>query len=522
VNILLWLCFTASGASALALEVLWMRSAGLVLGTTAGTIATVLACYFAGLGVGAAWARRIERRPVRLYGLLELGVGLGAFWSFAVFRALASDPAQAWLSRLGALGPVAAVSAAVLPATWCLGATLPALGQALVAGGGAGRRGGLLYALNTLGGASGAAVAGFGLPAYLGVSRSYGVAAAVSLLVGTTALAIGDRPQGARASGAGGATMPPSTRRRSLWMVAAGTGALGLGLEVLWTRLFAQVLHNSTYSFTAVTVVFLLALAAGAAAAAVLLRWVSPSSVASMALIIAAVATVGGLWLFVRWTDGLAYVGMHSGLGEYLTRIVLLAAVTAGPAAMASGAVLPALWAAWGDQHSVAHPLGELSAANMLGGVIGAVSTGFVMIPAIGVRGGLLVAAVAYIVLADVIANPQGRLRAVAYAALLVLVIADPLRAPLVYLRSGKETLRALTEGSSGVVTVVETGSDLQLRLDNYYVLGGTTAATNQRRQGLLPLLLHPDPRRVAFVGLATGITASAGPALGVHETTGY
>jgi spermidine synthase len=51
-------------------------------------------------------------------------------------------------------------------------------------------------------------------------------------------------------------------------------------------------------------------------------------------------------------------------------------------------------------------------------------------------------------------------------------------------------------------------------------VLGGTAAATNQRRQGLLPLLLHPEARRVAFVGLATGITASAGPALGVQETT--
>ena len=42
----------------------------------------------------------------------------------------------------------------------------------------------------------------------------------------------------------------------------------------------------------------------------------------------------------------------------------------------------------------------------------------------------------------------------------------------------------------------------------------------NERRQGLLPLLLHPDPRHVAFVGLATGISASAGPALGVKKTT--
>ncbi len=517
---LLYLCFTISGTAALALEILWMRSAGLVLGTTAQTTAAVLACYFAGLGFGAACGQRIQRRPVRVYGLLELGAGMGALWSVAVFRALTSDLAQAWLVCLGPTGRVAAISVAVLPTTLCLGATLPALGQALAAAGAVGRWGGLLYALNTLGGVLGAAAAGFGLPATIGVTASYGVAAAASLLAGATAIVIGDTQQGVLSARAVGDAIAPVARRGHLWMVAAGTGALGLGLEVLWTRIFAQVLHNSIYSFTAVTVIFLLALATGAAIAAVLLRWVTPAAVASVALLTAAVATVGGLWLFVRWTDGLAYVGMHSGLGEYLGRIVLLAATTAGPAALASGAVLPALWAAWGEHHGAAHPLGELSAANLFGGVIGAVSAGFLIVPAIGVRGGLLVAAVAYITLADLIARPQGRLRPLAYVALLALVIADPLRAPLVHLRSEKETLRAMVEGASGIVTVVEAGSDLQLRLDNYYVLGGTTAATNQRRQGLLPLLLHPDPHRVAFVGLATGITASAGPALGVPDTT--
>src|SRR5246127_5448346 len=97
---LLWLCFGFSGAAALAFEMLWMRSAGLVLGATAPTAATVLACYFAGLGLGAAGARGVQWRPVRLYGLLDLGAGLAAVWSLGVFRALASEPAQAWLAVL--------------------------------------------------------------------------------------------------------------------------------------------------------------------------------------------------------------------------------------------------------------------------------------------------------------------------------------------------------------------------------------------------------------------------------------
>ena len=61
---LLWLCFSISGAAALALEVLWMRAAELVLGATAPTAATVLACYFAGLGLGAAGARCVRWQPI--------------------------------------------------------------------------------------------------------------------------------------------------------------------------------------------------------------------------------------------------------------------------------------------------------------------------------------------------------------------------------------------------------------------------------------------------------------------------
>jgi spermidine synthase len=250
------------------------------------------------------------------------------------------------------------------------------------------------------------------------------------------------------------------------------------------------------------------------------LRRGAPTTVATLALVVAGVATVGGVWAFVRWTDGLAYIGMHSGLSEYIVRIVALAAVTAGPTAFASGIVLPALWAAWGGHDGAARPLGDLSAANTVGGIAGALAAGFVAVPLLGVRGTLLLAAVGYIVLADVIGPAHSRLRPLAYAALLAIVVANPMRMPLVHLRPDTETLHAEAEGANGIASVVESEGDLQLRLDNYYVLGGSAAAVNERRLGLVPLLLHPDPQRVAFIGLATGITASAAPALGVRETT--
>ena len=519
-SVILWLCFTISGAAALALEMLWMRSAGFVLGQTAATTATVLACYFGGLSLGAASARSIRWRAVRVYGWLEIGAAAGALWSVGVFRALTSDGVQWWLAASGLAGRIAAVAVAVVPATLCLGATLPALGQALATPSAVGRRGGLLYALNTLGGAGGIAAMGFALPSLIGVGASYGAAASASALAGVLALTMTRFGGPAVAVPTSPVGSGPAAPRHRLRVVAAGAGALGLGLEVLWTRLFAQVLHNSVYSFTAIALVFLLAIALGAGISAVLLRRAAPDAIAAVALVSAAVAIVGGVWVFVRWTDGLAYIGMHSNLGEYVLRIVVLAAVTAGPAALASGMVLPALWASWGNQDGAARPLGDLSAANTFGGVAGAILSGFIAIPLLGIRGALLAASIVYLILADVSMPSGGRLRTLGYAALLGVVVLNPMRAPLVHLRPDADTLRDTAEGASGIVTVVESDGDLQLRLDNYYVLGGTAAATNERRLGLVPLLLHPAPRRVAFVGLATGITASAAPALGVDEVT--
>ncbi|TMQ25883.1 MAG: spermidine synthase, partial [Candidatus Rokuibacteriota bacterium] len=159
---LLWLAFALSGAGALGLELLWLRSAGLVLGSTASTTATVLAAYFAGLAVGAFLARRPSATPVRRYAWLELGVAAGAVASYALLRWLASEGAQALLGGAGMAGRAAVVAVAIVPVTVALGATLPTLCHALATPRLVGPRGGALYALNTLGGAAGIAAMGFG------------------------------------------------------------------------------------------------------------------------------------------------------------------------------------------------------------------------------------------------------------------------------------------------------------------------------------------------------------------------
>jgi spermidine synthase len=68
VNSLLWICFSISGVAALMLELLWMRSAGLVLGmgetTVIELVPEVTAAARSHFGI---WnARLLERSNVRL------------------------------------------------------------------------------------------------------------------------------------------------------------------------------------------------------------------------------------------------------------------------------------------------------------------------------------------------------------------------------------------------------------------------------------------------------------------------
>jgi spermidine synthase len=70
-----------SGAAALILEVSWFRRTAQIAGGTAIAMGAVLAAVIGGMALGSLWiGRRADRsrNPLRLYGLLELGVALFA------------------------------------------------------------------------------------------------------------------------------------------------------------------------------------------------------------------------------------------------------------------------------------------------------------------------------------------------------------------------------------------------------------------------------------------------------------
>ena len=96
---ILALLFFASGAAGLVDQVAWLRYLALVFGNTTLATATLLAVFMAGLGLGAVLFGRLSdhtARPLTLYALLEVGIGLFAIFSRAARRRASASCDSAW------------------------------------------------------------------------------------------------------------------------------------------------------------------------------------------------------------------------------------------------------------------------------------------------------------------------------------------------------------------------------------------------------------------------------------------
>ena len=486
--------------------------------TTLATTAT-LSGFFLGLALGSlALGERSRqwRRPLLAFGLLEIGVGLGALvvppildvyrhvYPLLRFR-FASLPAGFALVKL-----LLAAAAIGIP-TFCMGGTLPALGQAVVP---EGRRLGMpvggLYAINLAGAALGTLAVPFVLLPRLGLGTTYACAIAGSLTVGVVACLVGwSSPEAARPVSP---DAPPSVSVPALLLVLSFVSGLStLALQTLWTRMFSLVHENSIYSFAVVLFVCLGGLTGGAAASRkALARGRPPRALLGAAWCAAGLLVAATPRFFNALTGGLGYLSAEGWLPT-LGRLLGLALVTMFPASLSLGTALPLVIEMAGSERESAGPLvGRVLAANTLGAMAGPVLATFLMGPLLGLwgslvlLGGMLVVAGAWTGLPRAQAALAGGLLATG----LLLGAADV--APVRVQAAAGQRLVSVREGTHGTTAVIANANDRWITVNNSYVLGGTGTADEERWQAHLPLLLHPSARRVAFVGMGTGITAGA------------
>jgi spermidine synthase len=549
-------------------EVVFLRMLGLVFGHTVHAVATVLIVFMGGLALGSALGGGLARRlrnPIQAYGWLELGIGAWAAliptlfaWSAAwypdLFRALGRSYAVLpWIQ-------FAICSALLLLPTTLMGGTLPILSQALAGRESrVGRLVGGLYAANTCGAVVGAAMAGYALLPSLGNRATIEIAAALNLVLGVTAILYGrsrsapsEQSDSATARGSDAGAEAPSLA--DVWplgvrltVIALGvSGAVSMLYEVTWTRALALMLGSSSQAFTAMLVAFLLGIAGGSALYA--WRWgrrrPSPAAFgvlqAGIALLVVPV-----LLMFDRLPELLLAALNWSQTAAFVTWIQLgFSALALLPVTLLIGATFPCAVAVATQQAArVGEAVGWVYAANTVGAVAGAVLTGFVLVPAIGVHAAIVVGVAANLALAAVLfasadLRPAWRWGSVGAALLggvAVLLLAPwdqrvMSSGPAIYgpryLKSGGsgsvvDTLRTqrllfYRDGRAATVSVGQSGPHRYLRINGKTEGSTSVDMPTQELVGHLPLLLHPDPHDVLVIGLGTGVTAGAAARHGI------
>lgn len=542
---LFFLLFAVSGAAALIYEVVWTRLLTLQMGHGIAAASAVLAAFMGGLAAGAGAAGRIStrlepQRALRIYATLELAIGvLAILLPFALIAVRPLLEATYADGNGGAVFALVRLSSSVLllsvPAA-CMGATFPIASRWMVrAATSAAVDAGALYAMNTLGAAIGAVLAGFFLIPALGLKGTtfVGVTLNVIAAAGAFGVARGETGPVSRPPDSGS---PLPARGSRLWLAAIALGVSGfasLTLQVVWTRLLVQILGPTTYAFSTVVALFIIGIAIGAAIAAPLAsRMKHPAIGLACSMILSAglaIAAAGAVdWALLTIANIVARPDIQ--FTEVLLREVLLVSGLLLPMTIAFGMSFPfALALAGGTDDRVTENIGVIYAVNTLGAIAGSLLTGFFLVPLIGLHTTIRVVAASSVLMAIAIAalhaRGRGRIISLALAAIVAVAVAITpgwdrsllssgaykyaiaMRGPDLQTALTAGDLLSYREGSTGTVTVRSLTGTLSLAIDGKVDASNAGDMLTQRLLAHVPLLLHPNPQRAAIIGLGSGVT---------------
>jgi spermidine synthase len=553
-NPVVLLLFFVSGATALIYEVLWSKYLALMFGSTVQAQTVVLAVFMGGLALGnRIFGRRSAQltQPLAAYGYIELAIGLYAFFFQSIYSVadrvfisvgsrFAENPAPLLFFK-GLL----AIGLLIVP-TVLMGGTLPLLAGWLERKiSDAGRVSARFYSTNSLGAVFGSGVAGFYLVQQWGMLASLQWAAFANLAIAACAIAI-SRSQG---------DLPPLNNKttfaesvfpaKSALLLVAATGGVSMGLEVLCSRVVAQLVGGSLQSFAIVLMAFILGIGTGAGLVASprFAKWQNQKTIFGLML---AAAAIIGVFVFgvedwtILYTRGRYALAANSS-GYFLHQFIvgIVAILTLGIPAGLLGAVLPmAIRAGSPTGGSLGDQVGRLLTWNTVGAVIGVLLTGFVFMPHAGVRESFLILAAILALIGGYGARRSGAcaMSYVSYAVFASVLLMfgagndtwqSVVGAGLYRLRGirltrhdmdrRREAVRVhyYKDGPDATVAVEESANPGESSQYLLRINGKTDASTRgdlstQYLLGHLPILARPESKDIFVLGFGSGVTAAA------------
>ncbi len=565
------ICFVLSGTTGLIYEVVWARMLGLVFGATTLAVSTVLASFMGGLALGSALAGRAAarlKRPLRAYGLIELGIAIYALLVPLLFRLVDHVYALVWQHLhpnfyVFSLWRFVLSGATLLVPTTLMGATLPVLAAVLIRtrefrSNSIAR----LYTFNLLGAILGTVGAGFFLLPGLGLIKTIYVAAVINVLIGSAAMLL-DRGHEASAEldSHGRGVIEDNTlasteasalfdQGKVFWLsCAAISGFVTISTQVAWTRVLTMVIGSSTYAFTIVVALFLIGLSLGAYEIGRKARTTNLRRTIFKVELATGVSLLLSLGVINLIPELLTRVGRRANVGSwggFLLLQIFAAALLILLPAILMGTVMP-LVLVWASGAAASVKLvGRSYAINTVGAILGAFGAGFILIPHLGTRFTILLAAAFSFVVAGSAfpamfpKRDRDVVQAFAVGGSLILVLASFLVAPKLNLnelssgaydslvrvlaksrelgsetgadrpREGRHELLMYEEGPTSTVSVRRDWDITALAINGRTNASDGEDMSTQVMLAQLPILLAPSIRNGLIIGFASGVSAGA------------
>lgn len=551
------LIFLFSGAIGLIYELIWTRQLTLIFGSTTMSVSTVLIALMSGLAIGSFFFGRLadrEERPLRLYGILEVGIGVFALISPLLLNVLNAIHILVYRGLNGEFYSLAFIRFALsflflLVPSILMGGTLPVLCKLLVEK--SERLGfhvGILNGLKMLGSVIGCLAVGFFLLQTLGVLQSLYLCAGINLFV--AAIAFGLNRQWASNTASAKDKMYSASGhidshsdtsealpslRLAVWAFAV-SGFCTFAYAVLWRRVLVSSLSVATS--TTMLAVFLFGVALGS----FLFAWATDRIKSRVSLFglmqigigfsgVAAISAFGELHRIGSLSQSTFYGG---GIGAFIGCIVVMIV----PTILIGGCIPVAIRIYTRDTARLGRSIGNVCAIHIIGAIAGVLCAAFIFVPLIGIRPGIVLTAVLGAIMgcAMIFSGQTENLRSrqllsgaatagailTAGFGLIVLYVADE---PLV-LRSENN----VTQGTGSAIIAHKQGVDADVTVlkdekGAHQLYVGTTKVADTSRWDSpshrvishLPSLLHPDPKRALVVGFGMGLTAYSMTQHGVH-----
>jgi spermidine synthase len=535
------LLFIGSGCAALIYEIVWFQLLSLIVGSSAISLGVLLATFMGGMCIGSIGLARVvsmRRHPLRVYALLEAGIGVFGLlvlwllpWVGGLYTALGGP------GMVGLMVRALFCALFLLPPTIMMGATLPAISRWVETTPKGVSWLGFFYGGNTCGAVLGCLLAGFYLLRVHDVAVATYAAVALNAVVATLGLWLAGRTSH-QESDAVSEELQMAPAAPVVLVVIGMSGATALGAEVVWTRLMTLNFGGTTYTFSLILAAFLLGIGVGSGIGSVMARFVrDPQAALGWAQLLVVLALA---WAAYMLTGALPNWPVNPSIAtpafNHFEFDFFRALVTAFPAAALWGASFPlALAAAAQRGQDAGRLVGRVYAANTVGAIFGALLSSVVLIAWVGTQATqrimiVLAAVGAFLLLVPVWGEERGSLvvrrEGLFRGAVIALValslgwsVAPP--PPLLvgygryaptYVGYDYYDFLFVGEGMNSSMAV----SELSDGVRNYHNAGKVQASSEpqdmrlQRMLGHLTTLIPRQATSVMVIGCGAGVTAGA------------